>query len=402
MNLTAQKVATLVLDSGKEDQIWFDDSVPGFGLRIREAGSRSWIFQYKIGRKTRRVVIGHASAIKVGRAREIAGELHAKVRLGGDPAADKRIKVERASHTLGGLVERYLAQQETELRSGSYREVNRHLRVHAKPLHGLPVDTIDQRTVAHQLLTTEKSSGPVTANRVRASLSAMFTWGIKEGLVLANPVTLTNKRQEKSRDRVLVDAELRCIWRALADNQYGTIIKLLVLTAQRANEIAALRWEEINFDRNVISLPGSRTKNGRPHEIPMSVTVRSLLLSQPRIDGRDLVFGKRDGPFSGFSRCKKALDKKIAELTGGKALAPWVHHDLRRSAATGMADNGIQPHVVEAVLNHTSGHKAGVAGVYNRASYAAEKAQALARWDEHMASMVHEYRNAVTPLRGRV
>ena len=134
----------------------------------------------------------------------------------------------------------------------------------------------------------------------------------------------------------------------------------------------------------------------------MSVTVRSLLLSQPRIDDRDLVFGKRDGPFSGFSRCKKALDKRIAELNGGKALAPWVHHDLRRSAATGMADNGIQPHVVEAVLNHTSGHKAGVAGVYNRASYAAEKAQALARWDEHIASIVHEYRNTVTPLRGRV
>ena len=402
MNLTAQKVAALVLDFGKADQIWFDDSVPGFGLRIREAGSRSWIFQYKIGRKTRRVVIGQASAIKVGRAREIAGELHAKVRLGGDPAADKRIKIERASHTLGGLVERYLAQQETELRSGSYREVKRHLRLHVKPLHGLPVDIIDQRTVAGQLVTIEKSSGPVTANRVRASLSAMFTWGIKEGLVLANPVTLTNKRQEKSRDRVLVDAELRCIWQALTDDQYGTIVKLLVLTAQRANEIAALRWEEINFDRNVISLPGSRTKNGRPHEIPMSVTVRSFLLSQPRIDGRDLVFGKRDGPFSGFSRCKKALDKKIAELNGGKALAPWVHHDLRRSAATGMADNGIQPHVVEAVLNHTSGDKAGVAGVYNRASYAAEKAQALARWDEHIASIVHEYRNTVTPLRGRV
>jgi hypothetical protein len=161
--------------------------------------------------KTRRVVIGQASAIKVGRAREIAGELHAKVRLGGDPAAEKRIQVERASHTLGGLVERYLAQQETELRSGSYREVKRHLRVHAKPLHGLPVDTIDKRTVADQLGAIEKSSGPVTANRVRASLSAMFTWGIKEGLVLANPVMFTNKRQEKSRDRVLVDTELRRI-----------------------------------------------------------------------------------------------------------------------------------------------------------------------------------------------
>lgn len=399
MNLTAQKVATLELDAGKQDQIWFDDSVPGFGLRIRETGSRSWIFQYKIGRKTRRVVIGRASAIKVGRAREMAGELHAKVRLGGDPAAEKRVQVERASHTLGGLTDKYLAQQETELRPGSYREVKRHLQVHVKPLHGLPVDTIDKRTVADQLGTIEKNSGAVTANRVRASMSAMFTWGMKEGLVLANPVMFTNKRQEKSRDRVLADAELRCIWQGLADNQYGTIIKLLVLTAQRANEIAALRWEEINFDRNVISLPGSRTKNGRPHEIPMSATVRSLLLSQPRIDGRDLVFGKRDGPFSGFSRCKEALDKNIAELNGRKALAPWVHHDLRRSAVTGMADIGIQPHVIEAVLNHTSGHKGGVAGIYNRAQYGAEKAQALARWDEHLASVVHERRSTVSAMK---
>ena len=392
-----------MLNSGKEDQIWFDDSVPGFGLRIREAGSRSSIFQYKMGRKTRRVVIGHASAIKVGRAREIAGELHAKVRLGGDPAADKRIKVERAlahARWLGGKIPRPAGDRVAVRQlpggqppsSGARQTTARPACRYDRPANRGPPVAHDQ----------EKLGARDGRNRVRASLSAMFTWGIKEGLVLANPVTLTNKRQEKSRDRVLVDAELRCIWRALADNQYGTIIKLLVLTAQRANEIAALRWEEINFDRNVISLPGSRTKNGRPHEIPMSVTVRSLLLFQPRIDGRDLVFGKRDGPFSGFSRCKKALDKKIAELTGGKALAPWVHHDLRRSAATGMADNGIQPHVVEAVLNHTSGHKAGVAGVYNRASYAAEKAQALARWDEHMASMVHEYRNAVTPLRGRV
>ena len=158
---------------------------------------------------------------------------------------------------------------------------------------------------------------------------------------------------------------------------------MLILTAQRANEIAALRWDEIDFDRDVISLPGPRTKNGRPHEIPMAATVRQLLQSQPKTDDRDLVFGKGAGPFSGFSRCKEALDKELEQLNGGKALAPWVHHDLRRTTATRMADIGIQPHVIEAVLNHVSGHRGGVAGIYNRASYAAEKAQALARWDEH-------------------
>ena len=400
MNLTAHSVAALKLPAGENDRIWFDDTVPGFGLRVRGTGGRSWIYQYKIKRKTRRFVIGSASAIKVGRAREIASELHAKVRLGADPAAERHQQVERASRAFGALVEKYLAQQQTELRPGSFREVNRHLAVHAKPLHALPVDTVDQRTIADRLSGIEKNSGAVTANRVRASMSAMFTWGMKEGFVFANPVILTNKRQERPRERVLTDAELRLIWRALGDGQYDTIIKLLMLTAQRANEIAALRWDEIDFDRDVISLPGSRTKNGRPHEIPMAATVRQLLQSQPKTDDRDLVFGKGAGPFSGFSRCKEALDKSIEELSG-KALAPWVHHDLRRTAATRMADIGIQPHVIEAVLNHVSGHKGGIAGIYNRASYAGEKAQALARWDEHVASVVAGRRGAVMPLRGR-
>ncbi len=389
MKLTAQSATGLTLNPDESDRIWFDDSVAGFGLRVRQSGARSWIFQYKIGRTTRRLVIGQASAIKVGRAREIASEHHAKVRLGGDPVAEKRTRVERASHTFGALVHRYLGQQKTELRPGSFREVNRHLEAHGKPLHGLPVDSIDKRTIADRLNSIEKGSGAVTANRVRASMSAMFAWGMREGLVLANPVMLTNSRQEKPRERVLSDTELRLVWQSLEeDHQYNTILKLLVLTAQRLSEIAALRWNEIDFDRGVISLPGSRTKNGRPHEIPMAAAVRELLQSQPRTEGRDLVFGKGVGPFSGFAACKKALDASIAERNGGKALALWVHHDLRRSAATRMADIGVPPHVVEAVLNHASGHKGGIAGIYNRASYAAEKAQALARWDEHVAGLI--------------
>ena len=402
MNLTTQSVAALSLAPGKTDQIWFDDTVPGFGLRLRQTGARSWIFQYKIGRATRRLVIGSAAAIKVAKAREIAGQHHAAVKLGRDPAAEKRMQVERALHTFGALVERYLDRQRGELRPGSLREVKRHLETHSKPLHALPVDTVDQRIIATRLAAIEKDSGAVTANRARATMSAMFTWCMKEGLVRANPVALTNKRQERSRDRVLTDNELRLIWQALDDGQYGSIVRLLMLTAQRSGEIAGLCWLEIDFDRGVIALPGRRTKNGRPHEIPMAATVRKLLDAQPRIDGRDFVFGKGAGPFSGFARCKEALDNRIAELNGGKALAPWVLHDLRRSAATGMADIGIAPHVIEAVLNHVSGYQSGVAGIYNRATYAAEKAQALARWDEHIASIVHEYRNTVTPLRGRV
>jgi integrase len=401
MKITAQSAEGLKLQTGEADRIWFDDAIPGFGLRVRDTGSRSWIFQYKIGGKTRRLVIGQASAVKLGRAREIASEHHAKVKLGRDPGAEKRIQVQRASHTFGGLVVRYLDQQRSELRHGSYLEVARHLEKHSTPLHSLPVDAVEQRTIAERLSAIEKNSGAVTANRVRATMSAMFTWGMKEGLVLANPVANTNKREEKARDRVLIDAELRAVWQALGDSQYGTIVRLLMLTGQRANEIAGLRWSEIDFDRDVISLPGNRTKNGRPHELPMAPQVQALLASQPRTEGRDLVFGKGEGPFSGFSRCKEALDNAIAELNG-RPLARWRLQDLRRSVATGMAELGVQPHVIEAVLNHVSGHKGGIAGIYNRARYSAEKAQALACWDEHINTIVRGCRPVVTPMRARV
>jgi integrase len=401
MKLTAQSADGLKLKPGEADRIWFDDAIPGFGLRIRDTGSRSWVFQYKIGTKTRRLVIGQASAVKAGRAREIAGEHHAKVKLGHDPAAEKRLQVQRASHTLGALATRYLEQQRGELRPGSYREIARHLEKHAAPLHRLPVDAVDQRTIAERLSEIDKNSGAVTANRVRASMSAMYTWGMRGGLVLANPVANTNKREERPRDRILGDAELRLIWKALEDNQYGAIVKLLMLTGQRANEIAGLRWSEVDFERGVISLPGERTKNGRPHEVPMANQARSLLEAQSRTEDRELVFGKGNGPFSGFSRCKDALNARIAELSGGRALAQWVLHDLRRSAATGMAEIGVQPHVIEAVLNHVSGHKGGIAGIYNRAQYSAEKAQALARWDEHVGCIVRGAVDKVVNLRGR-
>jgi len=388
MHLTAQSVANLKLAPERSDQLWFDDSIPGFGIRIRSNGSRVWIFQYKVGGQQRRMSLGRVDAIKPARAREIAGELYAKRKLGGDPAAERRTRVERAQHTFGTLIARYLAYQIRAMREDSYREIVRHLENHAAPLRGLPIDTIDQRTIADRLCIIERDSGAVTANRVRSTMSAMFSWAMRDGLAMANPVANTNKREERPRERVLSDAELRLVWKSLGDNQYDAILKLLMLTGQRMNEIAGLRWGEVDFDRGVISLPGSRTKNGRPHDVPMTATVRQILQSQPKSEDREFVFGKGSGPFSGLSRCKERLDQRITEMNGEKALPHWVHHDLRRSAATRMADIGIQPHIIEAVLNHVSGHKGGIAGIYNRAQYSAEKAQALARWNTHVVALV--------------
>jgi integrase len=391
MKLTVKSIGGLKPPPGKADHIEFDDDVPGFGLRIREGGSRTFIFQYKLGAKQRRMVIGSAKAITPDKARELAGRLHAKVRLGRDPSAEKAVSVSRAANDFGELVRRYLEHQKGELRPRSYVEVERHLARNAKPLHGMPVTSIDRRTIADRLNVLAKENGAVTANRTRACLSALFSWAMREGLAEANPVAGTGKREERPRDRVLSDQELKTIWNALADDRFGAIVKLLILTGQRKLEISDLRWAEVDFDAGLISLPGARTKNDRAHQIPMSAQVADILRAQPRAG--ELVFGGVGGAFSGWSRSKDILDGRLP------AMAPFVIHDLRRTAATRMADIGIAPHVIEAVLNHVSGHKGGIAGVYNRALYVAEKAQALDRWADHVAAVLDGRKSNVTELR---
>jgi integrase len=258
-------------------------------LRLREGGSRTWIYQYSLGTKQRRLVIGKATALTVDKARELAADLHAKVRLGGDPAADKVANKAAVAISFKVVVDRYLAFKKKEMKPGSYAEVERHLLTHSKALHGVPIATVDKRAIADRLSDIASTSGAVTANRVRSSLSALFTWAMREGLADSNPVVNTNKREERSRERVLADAELAVIWAALKDDQYGDIVKLLLLTGQRANEIAGLSWTEIDFDKDLISLPRDRTKNGIPHEVPMPSAVQTILKRQTRAEGRDLV-----------------------------------------------------------------------------------------------------------------
>jgi integrase len=382
MRLTAQALANH-RPPDKSDYIVFDDDIAGFGLRFRE-GRRSWVFQYAIGsgagRITRRIKIGDYPALSPAKAREEAANLHAKVHLHGDPAVERRKNRAEANNTFGSLVDRYLDFKRGRLRPRTFSEMRRHLLVQAKPLHNLPLAAVDQRAIAQRLDTTARA-GAVTANRLRASLSSMFVWAMRQGLAVANPVVNTSRHPELSRDRVLSGDELRAIWHALRDDDFGVILKLLMLTAQRREEIGGLRWSEIDFERGVISIAGARTKNARPHSIPMSPTVTALLQARPRTE-REPVFGRGSGPFGGWSAAKAALDARTGPLKH------WTIHDLRRTVATGMADIGIQPHIIEAVLNHVSGHRGGIAGIYNRAQYAAEKAQALARWDEHLRGVV--------------
>ena len=162
----------------------------------------------------------------------------------------------------------------------------------------------------------------------------------------------------------------------------------MLLTACRREEIGGLRWSEIDLETRLLTLPASRVKNHRQHELALPEPALAILRAQPRQDGREFVFGRRGVGFTGWSFLKMALDKRLAEAAG-KSLAPWSLHDLRRTGATRMAEL-VPPHVVEEVLNHASGHKAGVAGIYNRASYSVEKKMALAMWAEKLMSIVEQ------------
>jgi integrase len=390
MRLTQKTIGALSLPDGKAEAIHFDDDLPGFGLRIRAGGSRSFVFQFKIGGQHRRMTLGSAAVLAPARAREIASELHAQVRLGRDPSAEKTEARLRAGETMAAVLQNYLAFKRGELKPRSYVETERHLMKNAKPLHGLQLAKITRRDIAARISTIAAELSGGSANRLRAALSDFFAWAIREGLIESNPVIGTNRWDEQPRERVLTDDELRTVWNALGDDDYSVIVKLLMLTGQRLNEIGSLQWGEV-VD-GVIELPAARTKNGRAHSVPLAAPAQALLDARPR--NGDSVFVRNH-----WATCKEKLDQRILEL--GAKIEPWTHHDLRRSAATKMADElGIAPHIIEAILNHISGHKSGVAGIYNRASYTEEKKRALQRWGDYIETLISGKKPAtVVPLR---
>ena len=235
-----------------------------------------------------------------------------------------------------------------------------------------------------RLAEIETASGAVSRNRFRSSLSAFFAWAIREGLAETNPVTGTGKANEgNGRERVLSETELAALLRALGEDDFSDIIRLLVLTGQRREEIGGLKWSEVDFERGLIVLPPERTKNKRLHELPLSRQAMDILnrrrgLQHPRYghaDGGEFVFGRK---FNSWSKSKEILDRRL------NGMASYRLHDLRRSAATHMAELGVLPHVVEAILNHVSGHKSGVAGLYNRARYQDQMKAALQTYGDYI------------------
>jgi integrase len=388
MKLTQKSTAALKLPHGKTDHIEFDDDLTGFGLRLRgkDGGHRTWIAQYRINGRQRRATWPYQK-LNAEQARDAAKKVFAKVALGEDPAAAKEKERASAARTLRVIVDDYLAMKESTLRPESYRVTKGYLTgYHFRPLHSSAIAAIGRADIAPCLNKIIRESGRPTASRARAALSTLFVWAMKQGHCDSNPVAATeDPRSPPSRDRVLSDSEIAAIWKACGDDNYGKIVKLLILTGCRREEIGGLRWSEIAPDTTTFTLPAKRVKNNRAHTLPLLPPAQTIITSIPQRVGRDHLFGDRSaGGFTGWQRPKQALDDRL-----GKAVGEWRLHDLRRTLATWLAEHGdTEPHVIEAVLNHYSGHRRGVAGTYNRSKYEKQIKTALATWDDHLRSLL--------------
>jgi integrase len=368
MKLTTTAVAALALPPGKADHIEWDDEIPGFGVRLRGAAKR-WVVQWRHGTQQRRESLGDVRKVKLEDARRIARQRFAQIELGTDPVAERKAAA-AAALTLASVMERYLEAKRDVLRPATYKAAKRYFELHWKTLRDRPLVAITRADVAARLQELTKQHGRTSAARARDYLSAMYTWAAKEGLAEANPVAMTNDPAAgiPPRDRVLSDDEVRTVWNACSDDDAGRIVKLLLLCGCRREEVGALKWSEVSLNTGVMTIPGTRTKNGRTLELPLPAIAIELLAAVPRREGRDYVFGRNGGPFSGWSAAKLRLDSRIV-LTTGKRLAPWTLHDLRRTMRSGLGKLGVAPHVAVLAINHVKG---GVEAIYDRYRYQPE------------------------------
>jgi integrase len=372
-------VSKIVVPSGKRDVLVFDDSLPGFGVRKFETGRASYFVKYSIGRQQRKITLGPVVPGVLAEMRRKASDILARARLGDDVRAVQKVAVDRKAATVRDLIDRYLKSRNGDMRPRYRLEVERHLLRQWEPLHRLTIEEVTRRTLVERIDELADESGRTAADRAKSSMGAFLAWCVERSFIELNPCVGIRRRVTNGmRDRVLSLTELVSVWRASHDDDYGRIIRLLILTMQRKTEIGDLGWSEIDFDRRQIELPGTRTKNKRTHIVPLADPAIAILQSIQRRAGRDFVFGGGEGGFSGWSKAKAALDSRLPG-----EIAPWRIHDIRRSVITHLNELSIaQPHIVEAIANHISGHKAGVAGIYNRSVYADEKRKALHAWAE--------------------
>ncbi len=386
-----------------------DPALAGLYLIIQPSGAKSWALRYRFGGKPAKMTLGRWPVMGVAEARAKATASLDVLDHGRDPAGERKAKADAAAQSdrdkVVAVVDLFLKRHASHNRRGD--DVAAMFRREVIGKWGeRDIQTIVKRDVIEVLDAIVDRGSPVTANRLRAHLNTLFNWAKGRDIIQVNPLDgIRPPAPEKARDRVLTPDEVRLFWQASATMEYpfGPLYRLLLLTGQRLREVAEMTWQEVQGDKWF--LPAARSKNGDEHTVPLSPEVVAILNDIGHV-GRFVFSTTGISPISGFTRAKARLDRLMAEAANHDQpagsdpveISPFTIHDLRRTAATGMAGLRFPPHVVEAVLNHRSGSRRGVAGVYNRFDYAEDKRQALESWARQVSAMPEDRQENVVSL----
>lgn len=391
------------LEAKERAELLWDSELTGFGVRAMPGGSKSYIFQYRMGgreAKTRRYTIGrHGSPWTAERARKEAERVSMLVRQGTDPVAATKLRrkesVELAfSAYVGTFVDGYLKLRWKQWQLGQ----GMLLREAVPVLASKPLPLITRADISP--IWDRLRDRPAVARLTHATLRKLFRWAVSRGDLERSPLEgVEAPPPVPSRDRVLTDAEIRLVWTAAGDlgTSLASFYRLLILTGQRRDEVASADWSELNRGHAIWVLPAARTKNRMPHAVPLShmaLVAFDAVAGSENWPARGLVFSNNNRtPFSGFSKVKARIDalmlREVQMADPSAQLEPWRLHDLRRTLATGLQRLGVRFEVTEAVLSHISGARSGVAGVYQRHDWKEEKRVALDSWAMYVESLLH-------------
>lgn len=381
----------------------YDTALAGFGAYATAKGACAYFVQYRLGGRetpSKRMTIGKHGVLTPEEARKLAKEKLGEVAKGADVAqAKKEDRDKPTGQTLKDAIERFLAAQKETGRYWTHKKAR---------LLGKDMELLHSRTLASlkrsdvlAVIDKVKARSEAAARLLFVDLRPFFKWAVERELMEGSPAAdMKPPAAAIKRDRILEDFEVKAFWQAARDTSwpFASIYKLLLLTGARREEVAGLKWSELDLDAGLWMLPGTRTKNHRDHRIPLSPQAVALL-DRPGISAIKASLGYKDSDFvfsttgrsapSGFSRAKKALDARMKAILGER-LKPWRLHDLRRTCATGMEDLGIDTRVVETALNHVSGTKAGIVGVYQRSEHRDAVKAAFNAWGARVMEIVGE------------
>ena len=385
--LTARTIETIKPSTGRKEIA--DRHLPGLYLVLQPSGAKSWAVRYRSAGRTRKHTLGAYPAIDLKTARQLASQALRAVAEGRDPGREKaRARIE-APDTVAAVARQFVEIYcRRKNRSNTIDAAERLLRLHILPRCGKRLARdITRRDVIELLDGIVESERPITANRALALVRKLFSWAVERDIITASPcVGVRPPAPETPRDRTLNDTELLAVWLAAEKigGPFAALIKLLMLTGQRRDEVARMEWGEIDLEARLWRLPAARSKNGKPHDVPLSAQVMGILQSLPRFTGGEYALTTDGGrtASSNYGKGKQRLDTRLPP-----EFAPWRLHDLRRSVASGMARIGILLPTIEKVLNHSSGSFAGIVGVYQRHDFAEEKRRALEAWARHVAAL---------------